>query len=111
MPTCIVVTDEPDLPGQAEGFELAFDCLNAAPQVDCDPEGAKIPSVDQEFEDPLTPICWRALGLNRIRAVFSGGQSINEFGRSMRFGWHRIQQHVYSTHQSFALYGLRYTAT
>jgi hypothetical protein len=69
---CFVRTDELDLSGQAEGFELAFDGLEAAPQVGRDAGGAKLPAVAQQFQDPLTPTRWPIFHLIRFGLGFPG---------------------------------------
>lgn len=49
--------DELDAAGQAEGFELAFDGLEAAAQVICNAGGSQLPAIAEQFQDPLTPTC------------------------------------------------------
>jgi len=78
-----VGTDELDLSGQAEGFELAFDGLEAAPQVGRDAGGAKLPAIAQQFQDPLTPTRWRVLDLSRIGVAFSGVPNRDPLGESV----------------------------
>jgi hypothetical protein len=67
-----VGTDELDLSCQAEGFELAFDCLEAAPQVGRDAGGAKLSAITQQFQYPLTATRWCVFDLNLIRVGFPG---------------------------------------
>ena len=64
--------DELDAAGQAEGFELAFDGLEAAAQVIRDAGGSQLPAIAEQFQDPQTPTRWRVLDLNRISLGFSG---------------------------------------
>ena len=78
-----VGTDELDLSGQSEGFELAFDGLEAAPQVGRDAGGAKLPAVAQQFQDPLTPTRWCVLDLNRIGVGFPGVPNRDPLGESV----------------------------
>ena len=65
-------TDELDAAGQAEGFEFAFDGLEAAAQVICNAGGSQLPAIAEQFQDPLTPTRWRVLDLNRISLGFPG---------------------------------------
>ena len=80
---CFIGTDELDLSGQAEGFELAFDGLEAAPQVGRDAGGAKLPAVAQQLQDPLTPTRWRVFDLYRIGVGFPGVPNRDPLGESV----------------------------
>lgn len=64
--------DELDPAGQAEGFELAFDGLEAAAQVICDAGGSQLPAIAEQFQDPQTPTRWSVLDLDRIGLGFPG---------------------------------------
>lgn len=65
-------TDELDAAGQAEGLKFAFYGLEAAAQVICNAGGSQLPAIAEQFQDPLTPTCWRVLDLNRIGLGFPG---------------------------------------
>ena len=64
--------DELDAASQAEGFEFAFDGLEAAAQVICNAGGSQLPAIAEQFQDPQTPTCWCVLDLNRIGLGFPG---------------------------------------
>ncbi len=38
----------------------------------CDAGGSQFPAIAEQFQDPLTPTCWRVLDLNRIGFGFPG---------------------------------------
>lgn len=52
----------------------------------CDAGGSQLPVIAEQFQDPLTPTCWRVLDLNRIGLGFPGGSNRDPIVESVSTG-------------------------